>query len=125
MHQDDLNNWLNRRMDTQRNGCFEKIDDHLVHTIPNRHPRKKDVLPKMFFKSSRRLISSAAFKYSTVCTSPIQQQRNLPSLLYVSSSMLQLLLQYMRLTSKRRSRPNSSPGHKISAPPLQQETIKV
>ena len=26
------------------------MDDHLVHTIPNHHPPKMDVLPKPFLK---------------------------------------------------------------------------
>ena len=42
-HQDDLKK---RTMDTWRNGCFGKMDDHLVLTIPNHHPTKMDVLPK-------------------------------------------------------------------------------
>ena len=39
---------MNRIKATWRNVCFEKIDDHLVHTIPNHHPTKMDVLPKTF-----------------------------------------------------------------------------
>ena len=44
-HQDDLKKRMNRIMATWENGCFEKIDDHSVHTIPNHHPPKVDVLP--------------------------------------------------------------------------------
>ena len=33
---------------TSRNGCFEKMNVHPVHTIPNHHPTKKDVLQKFF-----------------------------------------------------------------------------
>ena len=49
------------------NGCFgKKMDDHPVNTIPNHHPTKMDVLPKIVFKSSLLLnIVSAVFKYST------------------------------------------------------------
>ena len=33
-------------------GCFRKMDNPLVHTTPNHHPPKMEVLPKLFFKSS-------------------------------------------------------------------------
>ena len=33
-------------MDTWRNGYFETMDDLPVHTTPNHHPPKLDVLPK-------------------------------------------------------------------------------
>ena len=33
---------------TWRNGCLEKMDDHLVLTIPYHHPTKIDVLPQKF-----------------------------------------------------------------------------
>ena len=39
---------VNRRMATWRNGCFEKIDDHPVHTIPNHHLTKMNVFPITF-----------------------------------------------------------------------------
>ena len=32
------------------NGCFWKMDDLPVHTIPSHHPSKMDVLPKTFLK---------------------------------------------------------------------------
>ena len=35
-------------MDTWRNECFGKMDDLLVHTTPNHHPPKMDILPKTF-----------------------------------------------------------------------------
>ena len=37
-------------MDTWRNGCFGKWDDHPVPTPPNYHPPKMDVLPKSFLQ---------------------------------------------------------------------------
>ena len=43
---------MNRIMATWRNGCFEKMDDHQAHAIPNHHPTKMDVLPKTLFKLS-------------------------------------------------------------------------
>ena len=33
---------MNRIMATWQNGCFGQMDDHPVHTIPNRHPTKSD-----------------------------------------------------------------------------------
>ena len=50
LHKDDLNKRMNRRMDTQRNGFFGKMDDHPVHTIPNHHSSKMDVLSKTFLR---------------------------------------------------------------------------
>ena len=49
-HQDDLNKRMNRRMYAWQNGCFRKINDHLVHTTPNQHPSKIDVLSKSFLQ---------------------------------------------------------------------------
>ena len=45
-HQADLKKRMNRRTATWRNGCFKRMFDHPVRTIPNHHPTKKDVLPK-------------------------------------------------------------------------------
>ena len=39
---------MNRITATWRNGCFGKMDDRPVHTVPNHHPTKMDVLPKAF-----------------------------------------------------------------------------
>ena len=50
-HQDDMKKRMNRIKTCWRNGCFEKMDDHLVHTISNHHPTKMDVLPKSFVKN--------------------------------------------------------------------------
>ena len=47
-HHDDLKKSMNRITGTWRNGCFEKMDEHPVHTIPNHSPTKIDVLPKTF-----------------------------------------------------------------------------
>ena len=52
-HQDDLKNRINRITATWRNGCFGKMDDLPVHTIPNHQHTKMDVLKKkLLFKSS-------------------------------------------------------------------------
>ena len=48
--QNDLQKRVNRRLNTWRNGCFGKMDDHPVHTTPNHHPLKMDVLPKTFLQ---------------------------------------------------------------------------
>ena len=45
-----LNKWMNRRTVAWRNGCFGNMDDHPVHTTPNHHPPKMDVLPKTFLQ---------------------------------------------------------------------------
>ena len=56
---------------TWRNGCYGKMDDHPVHTIPNHHPTKIDVLPNrdvnvsvffmiehfIFFSSQKNFVS--------------------------------------------------------------------
>ena len=44
LHQDDLKKRVNRITATWRNGCSGKMDDHPVHTKPNYHPTKMDVL---------------------------------------------------------------------------------
>ena len=44
--QNDLTKRMNRITATWRNGCFGKMDDHLVHTIPNHHLTKMDGLSK-------------------------------------------------------------------------------
>ena len=46
LHKDDMKKRMNGITATWRNGCFEKMDDHLVHTIP------KMFLQKLLFKSS-------------------------------------------------------------------------
>ena len=48
LNQDDLKIWMNRIKAIWQNGCFEKMDDHAVYTIPNHHSSKTDVLPKTF-----------------------------------------------------------------------------
>ena len=47
-HQADLKKRINRTMAYWRNGCFGKMDDHPVHTIPNHQPTKMDVSQKTF-----------------------------------------------------------------------------
>ena len=48
---------------TWRKGCFEKMDDHPVHTIPNHYSTKWMFFQKLLFKSSLLLNGhSAAFK---------------------------------------------------------------
>ena len=48
-------------MATWRHRCFRKTENHLVHTIPNHHPPKIDVLPKTFVQIIQMVC--AAFKY--------------------------------------------------------------
>ena len=67
-------------MDTWRNGCFEKMADHPVHTTLNHHPSKIDVLPKTFLQ----IILAVKWLVRHSSTSPNQQRRPVPSLLYLS-----------------------------------------
>ena len=62
-------------------------NDHLVHTIRNHHPPKMDVLPKTFLQ----IILAANWLGRYSGTSHNQQRRPLPSLLSVSSYMIQAL----------------------------------
>ena len=48
IHQDDFEEKDEQKNATCRNGCFEKMDDHPVHTISNHNPLKMDVFPKTF-----------------------------------------------------------------------------
>ena len=75
---------MNRRTDAWRNGWFRKVDDHLVCTTPNQHPPKIDVLPKTFLP----IILASKWQARHSSTSLKQQRRPLPSLLYISYSML-------------------------------------
>ena len=68
-------------MDTGRNGCFGKIDDHLVYTTPNYLPYKTDVLTKTFLQ----IILAAKWLVRHSTPSPKQQRRPLPSLMSDSS----------------------------------------
>ena len=45
-HQDDLKKKINRIIAALQNGCFGKLYDHPVYTIPKHHHTKMDVLPK-------------------------------------------------------------------------------
>ena len=47
-HQDDSKKRMNRKTTTWRNGWFEQIDDHPVHSIPNHHSTKTGVIPRTF-----------------------------------------------------------------------------
>ena len=49
-HQDNLQKRMSRITATWQNGCFGKMDDHRVHTIPNPHPTIMDVLPTILFQ---------------------------------------------------------------------------
>ena len=80
--QDDLKKWRNIRTDTWRNGRFRS--SRLHHTNPP--PSKMDVLPKTFLQiilAVKWLVRHS----STVHTSPKEQRRPLPSLLFYSSSI--------------------------------------
>ena len=78
--QNDLTKRMNRITATWRNGCFGKMDDHPVHTIPNRHPTKMDVLPKTIVQ----IILGAKWLVRHSNASPIQQRRPLSPLLSLS-----------------------------------------
>ena len=56
---------MKRRTDTWRNGCFGKMDDHPVHSTPNHHSPKMDVLSKTFSSNHPccYITRSATFKY--------------------------------------------------------------
>ena len=79
LHQADLKKRMNRITATWWKGCFEKLADHSVHTIPNHHPTKKDVLPKTFVQ----IILGAKWLVRYSSSPPTQQRRPLPSLLYL------------------------------------------
>ena len=74
---EDLKKRMNRRTDDWQNGCFRKMDDHLVHTSPNYHPPKMDVLSKTLLQ----IVANWLERHSI--PSPKQQRRPLPSLLSV------------------------------------------
>ena len=57
---------------------------HLVHTTPNHHPSKMDVLPKTYLQ----IILAVKWLVRHWSTSLKQQRRPLPSLLCVSSSVV-------------------------------------
>ena len=59
------------------------MNDHLVHTTPNHHPPKIDVLPKTFFQII--LFTKSVVQHSGM--SPDQQRRPLPFLMSDSYSM--------------------------------------
>ena len=82
LHQDDLKKRMNIKTVTWRNGCSGKMDDHPIHTTPNHHPSKMNVLPKTFLQ----IILAAKCKWlvQPLSTSLNQQPRPLPSLLYLS-----------------------------------------
>ena len=75
---------MNRRL----HGCFEKIDDHPVHTIPNQYKTKMGVLPKTLVQ----IILAAKWLVRHSSTFPKQQRRPLPSLLYKSFFCGRILL---------------------------------
>ena len=58
------------------------MNDHPVHTTPNHHPPKMDVLPKTFLQIN--LAANWLLRYSRMYVRPNQQRRPLPSLLYLS-----------------------------------------
>ena len=78
LHQDDLKKRTNRITASWRNGCFKKMAvSH--HTKPPPYPPKIDVLPKTFLK----IILADKLQVWHSSTSPKQQRRPLPSLLYL------------------------------------------
>ena len=80
LYQYDLKKRMNRVMATWWNGCFEKMDDHSVHTIPNPHPSKMDVLPKTFIQ----IILATKWLVRHSSRSSKQQRRPFTSLQYKS-----------------------------------------
>ena len=53
-------------------GCFRKMDNPLVHTTPNHHHPKMDVLPKTFLQISEAFkyvpqTAATTFHFSSVC----------------------------------------------------------
>ena len=69
-------------MDEQKSGhlasgCFGKMDNLPVHSTPNHHPTKMDVLQKTVLP----IILAAKFRVRHSSTTPKQQRQPLPSLL--------------------------------------------
>ena len=64
-----------------------QIDDHPVHSTPNHHPPKMDILHKKFLQ----IILSAKWLVQHSSMSPNQQRRPLPSLPSDSFSMVLVL----------------------------------
>ena len=56
---------MNRIMASRRNSCFEKMDNHPIHTIPNPDLTKMVVLPKTFLQIilAAKWLVHAAFNY--------------------------------------------------------------
>ena len=66
-------------MDAWQNGFFRKMDNHLVHMKPNRHPPKMEVLPKNIlqiilaakwlvrYSSTSPKTAATTFAFSSVC----------------------------------------------------------
>ena len=88
-HQDDLKKRINKRTDAWQNGCFRKMYDHLVHTIPN---PKMDFHAKTFLQiilaakwlvwhsSTSPQTAATTFAFSSVCF--FLNASNLPGVLY-------------------------------------------
>ena len=80
LHRDDVKKRMNRIMATWWNGCIEKMAHRQVHTTPNHHPPELDFLPK----TCLQINLAAKWLVLHSSTSPNQQRRPLPSLLYLS-----------------------------------------
>ena len=93
---------MNRRTDAWQNGYFRKMDDHRVHTTPNPHPPKMDFLSKTFLQ----IILAAKWLVQHSSMSHKQQRRSLPTLLSVSSSIMDCT--YTQATSLQRQPPSNS-----------------
>ena len=76
-HQDDLKKKMNRIKAIWWNGFLGQMDDHSVHTTPNQHPTKMDILPKTFVQ----IILAAKWLARHSSRSPNQQRR--PFLFYL------------------------------------------
>ena len=82
-------------MDTWQNGCMGKLDNPPVHTTPNHHPTKMDILPKAFFQII--LVGNWLGRHPRTSSSPNQQRRPLSSLLSDSYSMIIALVKAEQL----------------------------
>ena len=72
-HQDKLKRRINRITATWRNGCFGKMDDYPLLTIPKHHLARMDVLTKTFVQIilAAKQMASAAFKATTFAFSSV------------------------------------------------------
>ena len=108
----NLNKRMNRIKATWRNGCFEKVDDHPVHTIPNHHPKTFKYLPQITMTTFALIsLPSLSFFYCmglcinipsdlapspplTPLYSPLPRESAVRALTEVRHEMLQLFINF-------------------------------